>query len=120
MVEYLINLLSKKYSIVVLSRGYGRETTGPAARDLAEVEEVVRHRERGGQEEQQQEEHVQRVHAPHQLLRLRLLILFLLDLVFARFTRRGAAHGTVPSGHGRSFRDEADARGRDAEVQAPP
>jgi len=28
MVEYLINLLSKKYSIVVLSRGYGRETTG--------------------------------------------------------------------------------------------
>ena len=28
MVEYLINLLAKKYSIVVLSRGYGRKTSG--------------------------------------------------------------------------------------------
>ncbi|MDG1046492.1 MAG: tetraacyldisaccharide 4'-kinase [Bacteroidia bacterium] len=28
MVEYLINLLSKKYTIAVLSRGYGRKTSG--------------------------------------------------------------------------------------------
>jgi len=28
MVDYLINLLSKKYTIAVLSRGYGRKTSG--------------------------------------------------------------------------------------------
>ena len=28
MVEYLINLLSEKYTIAVLSRGYGRKTSG--------------------------------------------------------------------------------------------